>query len=120
METPIFITDLFKSIDAMNSDKFVSFLTEDAGFKFGNAPVVTGKEAIKKSVQDFFSTINGLSHKLTNTWTQQDSIICQGEVTYTRKDEKKVTIPFVNIFNMKEDLVKEYLIYIDVGPLFAE
>ena len=114
------ITGLFQAIDSMDADKFVTFLTEDAQFKFGNNPKVVGKEAVKKAVKDFFSSINGLSHKVINTWSHPDTVICQGEVTYTRKDDSKVTIPFVNIFGMKENLVKDYWIYIDVAPLFAK
>jgi len=113
------INGLFQTIDAMDVDKFATFLTEDAQFKFGNNPEVVGKEAVKKAVSEFFSSINGLSHKVINTWSHPDTVICQGEVTYTRNDDSKVTIPFVNIFGMKEDLVKDYLIYIDVSPLFA-
>ena len=114
------INELFHAIDSMDADRFVTFLTEDAQFKFGNNPKVVGKEAVKKTVKDFFSSINGLSYKVINTWSHPDTDICQGEVTYTRKDDSKVTIPFVNIFGMKENLVKDYWIYIDVAPLFAK
>ena len=113
------IDRLYKTIDDMDADKFVAFLDENAKFKFGNAPVVQGKEAIKKAVADFFSTIKGISHNLLNTWIIDKSIITQGEATYTRKDDKAVTIPFVNIFSMDNDLIEDYLIYIDIAPLYA-
>ena len=114
------ITGLFQAIDSMDADKFVAFLTEDAKFKFGNTPTVVGKEAIKKTVEEFFSSINGLSHKIINMWVHPDAVICQGEVAYTRKDDGKVTIPFVNIFGIKENLVKDYQIYVDISPLYAD
>ena len=117
---PMDIDRLYKTIDDMDADKFVAFLDENAKFKFGNAPVVQGKEAIKKAVADFFSTIKGISHNLLNTWIIDKSIITQGEATYTRKDDKAVTIPFVNIFSMDNDLIEDYLIYIDINPLFAK
>ena len=114
------IDELFRAIDSMDVNKFVTFLTEDAQFKFGNNPPVVGKEAIKKTVEEFFSSINSSSHKIINTWTHTDTVVCQGEVTYTRKDNSKVTIPFVNIFGLKENLVKDYQIYIDISPLYAD
>ena len=112
------VSELFKAVDEMDGGKFVSFLTEDANFKYGNADVVVGREAIKKSVSDFFNLIKGLSHNIINSWKIDDKEIIQGEVTYIRKDGSKVTFPFVNIFTFKGDLIKEYLVYIDIGPLF--
>lgn len=118
MEKPAGINNLFKTIDEMDTDKFLTFLTDDASFKFGNADAALGKEAIKGAVNGFFGLINGLSHKIINTWEIDDTIICQGEVTYTKKDNSKIILPFVNIFKMKDKLVKEYSVYIDIGPLF--
>lgn len=120
METPSWIQELFSSIDAMDVDTFASFLTEDAQFKFGNAPPATGKEAIKKAVGGFFSTLHGLKHALLNTWSHSGSIIVQGEVTYTRKDASTVTLPFVNVFGMQGNLIEDYLIYMDINPLFQQ
>jgi hypothetical protein len=119
MELKNKIHELFKTIDQMNPDKFVSFLTDDAGFRFGNAPAVVGKEAIKKAVAGFFSSIKSISHKNLNLWVNQDTIVYQGEVTYTRHDGSQLTLPFVNIFGMKGDKIKDYLIYIDINPLYS-
>mgnify|MGYP001574580600 FL=1 len=112
------IEGLFASIDAMDTGKFLGFLADDASFRFGNADPAVGKETIKKAVSDFFGIINGLSHNIINIWEVDDTIICQGEVTYTKKDGSKITLPFVNIFKMKDNLIKDYLVYIDIGPLF--
>lgn len=109
---------MFASIDAMDTERFLGFLTDDASFKFGNADAAVGKEAIRKAVSGFFGLINGLSHNIINIWEIGDAIICQGEVTYTKKDGNKITLPFVNIFKMKDSLIKDYLVYIDIGPLF--
>ena len=112
------INSLFASIDAMDTKKFLTFLTDDASFNFGNADAAVGKEAIKKAVSDFFGLINGLRHSILNTWEVDDAIICHGEVTYTKKDDSEITLPFVNIFKMKENKIKNYSVYIDIGPLF--
>jgi len=82
------ITNLFQSIDEMNTDKFITFLTDDAVFKFGNLPTVEGRGKIKEAVKEFYASINALSHEIINIWEHSDNIICQGLVTYTRKDKK--------------------------------
>ncbi len=113
------IRELFETIDAMDTDHFLSFLADDAHFRFGNAPVVVGTEAIGRAVNSFFSSIRGTRHRLLATWEHGDVVICQGEVTYTRKDAAQVTIPFVNIFKMEAEKIKRYQIYVDVTPLYT-
>lgn len=113
------IIELFKTIDKMDSDKFVTFLTDEAQFRFGNAPVVQGKTAIKDAVAGFLGTIKAISHKNVNLWENPDSVIYEGEVTYTRHDGSTLTIPFINKFGMVGDKIKDYFIYIDINPLYA-
>ena|SRR5712692_4422140 len=119
MENPTWVTQLFQSIDAMDTKRLLGFINNDAQFRFGNAPAVLGKAAIGQAVDGFFTTIKAIKHRLLSTWTHPDSVICQGEVTYTRHDNSQLTLPFVNIFGMKANLVKDYLIYIDITPLYA-
>ncbi len=118
MDQAAWISDVFGSIDAMDSDRFVSFLADDATFRFGNAPEATGKRAIREAVDGFFSSIKGLRHHILKTWEHPDTVICQGEVTYTRLDGGEVTIPFVNIYGMRDGRIREYLVYIDLSPLY--
>lgn len=119
MEIKEKIIKLFESIDEMDTNKFASFLTEDARFRFGNVPEAVGKPAIKEAVAGFFSTIKGISHRHLNIWEVPNNVIYQGEVTYTRHDGSTLTLPFVNVFGMNGDLIKDYLIYIDINPLYA-
>ncbi len=113
------IESLFNDIDAMDADKFASYLDEDVNFRFGNAPLVTGKKAVRDAVDGFFKSIKGISHKKLKMWLHPDSILYQGIVTYTRHDGSDVTLPYLNLFFLKGDKIREYLIYIDINPLFA-
>lgn len=119
MDIPIWVRQLFQSIDAMDTNKFLTFLTDDAQFRFGNAPPAIGKQAVGQAVSGFFATIKGISHRLINTWMDSGSLVCQGEATYTRHDGSQITIPFVNVFGMKNNLIKDYLVYIDIAPLYT-
>ncbi len=103
----------------MNSDAFVQFLTDDATFQFGNAQPVKGKQNVRDTVAAFFSSINGIGHKLLGKWQVDDVVFVQGQVTYTRQDAKMVTVPFLNLFKMNGALVSQYIIYVDVSALYA-
>ncbi len=114
------IRQLFECVDAKDVEGFLEYLTDDVKFSFGNAPAVTGKDSVRKSIEGFFGSIEGLSHRIEETWVHPETVICQGEVTYTRIDSSQVTIPFANILRMEGELIKEYLIYIDITPLYSK
>jgi ketosteroid isomerase-like protein len=119
MNTKDWLEKIGMVIDAQDSDAFASYFTEDGIFRFGNNDPVQGKQNIRNYVAQFFTLIDNSKHKVINFWEKDDSIVWQGEVLYTRLDVKKVNINFTNILYMKGDLIKEYLIYIDITPLFT-
>ncbi len=111
------LDDLFKTIDAKNVNGFLEFLSQNASFRFGNAPTIQGHDAIGETIGAFFDSIEALKHDLNRIWTHETSIVCDGEVTYTRKDGSQLTVPFANVFGFRGDLISECLVYIDVSQL---
>lgn len=119
MEQQSWLNELFKKIDAKDTAGFLSFLTADARFRFGNSPLLQGRQAIGDAVDTFFASIKTSQHRLLDLWSINDAVICQGEVSYTRADNETLTLPFVNIFRMQGKHIDEYLIYVDVTPLYS-
>lgn len=113
------LKQLFITIDRKDAQGFTAFFTDKAIFRFANAPAVLGKENIRKAVGDFFSAIKGLRHNIKGSWEFKDIVICEGEVTYTRLDNKQLTVPFVDIFRMEKGFIADYRIYMDISALFA-
>ena len=113
------VASIFADIDAFDPDKFVAHLTSDARFRFGNADPVTGRAAVREAVAGFFSTIDGLTHHILNSWDSGDTTIVQIDVEYKRKDGKTVTTPNADILVFDGGLVCDWQIYIDVAPVFA-
>ncbi len=120
MENPKWLQQLFESIDQKDADSFATLLADDAVFKFGNGDPVNRKDAIRDAVAAFFSSIQAINHKIIDTWSHTDAVICHGYVTYTRHDSSQLTVPFANIFKMDDKLIKEYLIYVDTSKLYSE
>ena len=110
---------LFAAIDAKDGAAFVSYLTEDAIFRFGSAPPVQGRDAIQAAVDGFFGTIAGCSHSISNTLRQDDTLVCEGVVTYRRHDGSEIALPFTDVFEYDGGLIAHYKIYMDVGPLYV-
>ena len=111
---------LFASIDAMDTESFLSFIHKDATFRFGSTPAVTGHAEIRVAVEGFFASFAALRHDLQQVIADGDAVACEGEVTYTRHDGSKITLPFANVFRIDGELILQYRVYIDIAPLFQQ
>lgn len=111
--------ELFASIDAMDTETFLSFIREDATFRFGSSPAVKGHAEIRAAIEGFFSAFAALRHNVRRIVAGGDAVVCEGEVTYTRHDGSTITLPFANVFEVDDGLISLYRIYIDIGPLYA-
>jgi len=112
-------TEVFADVDRMDAKAFASNLAEDCVLRFANADEVVGRDAIEQAIAGFFSTIKGLSHHIVEKWDVDATTIVQLEVTYTRMDDRRVTLPAVTIYRRAGDLIDEYRIYIDLAPIYA-
>jgi ketosteroid isomerase-like protein len=113
METPTWVTDLFRAVDTMDANKFVAFMAEDVFFRSGSAESLRGRAAVRDDISSLFSRIKGINHELSDTWVHGDVVVVHGIVTYTRPDDTTLTVPFADIWKMEGDLIQEYLIFID-------
>lgn len=113
------IKELFSSIDAKDVECFSRFFAVDSIFRFGNQPQVQGQSHITEYVAAFFGSISALRHDVIETWqVAEDTIICQGQVTYTRHNATTLTVPFVNILKLSDAKIREYLIFVDNSSLY--
>jgi ketosteroid isomerase-like protein len=117
---PEWLGSLLAAIDGKDTETFLEYLSDDALFRFGSAPAVRGSETIRAAVDGFFDTIKGSTHSLTNTLVNGSTLVCEGEVTYQRLNDSKLTLPFVNVFELDGELISDYKIYIDIAPLYTE
>lgn len=111
---------LFASIDKMDTEGFLRFIHEDGTFRFGSSPAATGHTEIRAAVEGFFSSFAALQHDLQQVIADGDAVACEGEVTYTRHDGSRITLPFANVFKLDGELISRYHVYIDIGPLFQQ
>jgi hypothetical protein len=110
---------MFEPADRLDVDGWCSHLSEQVHFRFGNVEPLDGRDAVHEAVSQFFAGLKGLRHQVLEDWTVGDRVIQQLLVTYTRPDDSQVTVPAVNILRIDDELIGEYLIYVDLAPLYA-
>jgi hypothetical protein len=111
-------SDLFADVDRMDAAAFASHLSENCRLRFGNAEPVMGRADIEAVIAGFFETIAGLSHEVVHQWRIDETSIVELQVTYTRLDERQVTVPVVSIWS-GDGLIDDYRIYADLAPVYA-
>ncbi len=88
-------------------------------FQFGNWAPVAGKPAVREALRRFFASIGGLSHEFTGEWRDTNTVVLEGNVTYTRLNGTTVTVPAATVYELDGELASQVRIYVDVGPALA-
>jgi ketosteroid isomerase-like protein len=111
---------LFADIDSREPERFAQHLAPNVVMRFGNADPVNGREAVRDAWAQFCDGLDGVRHELVDTFEKGDRTVVEARVTYTRKDNREVTVPVVTIYRAPAGLIDDYRIYIDVAPVFAD
>lgn len=113
------VESVFGAVDAMDTAKVLSFLTNECEFRAGSGPSAVGAAAIRDALNGFFSGLTAVRHEALEIWEHPGAVIIQGEAAYTRTDRRVIKIPFVDVWRIPDDKIHSYLIYADFGPLGA-
>ncbi|BAZ50416.1 hypothetical protein NIES4103_30320 [Nostoc sp. NIES-4103] len=113
------IQQVFEAGEAMDIDRFAQKFTEDAVYKFGNEPVVYGRQEIAKadSIAAFNTTVNSIKHHIENMWELGNMLIVEMDVTYVRKDGEIFNLPACDTVWFDGNLVQRMNIYMDITPV---
>jgi ketosteroid isomerase-like protein len=111
--------ELFADIDSMEADRFAAHLADDVTMRFGNAEPVHGRAAVRDTWAGFCETVAGVRHDIVERWDVGDATIVEADVTYTRPDGSRVTVPVVTIYREAGELIDDYRVFIDLAPLTA-
>jgi ketosteroid isomerase-like protein len=110
---------LFAAIDAGDEEATEALIAPDARFRFGSGPVLRDREQRSAGRARLREVISAIRHDLLFLADCDGAVVAEMEVTYTRRDGSQVTLPCANIFRLRDGLIVDYRIYMDVAPVFA-
>jgi hypothetical protein len=112
-------SDIYRAIDGMQMEGFVSGLSPDVELVFANNPPLRGVEAVRQGIGGFWGSIDGLKHTLVNVIESDAHTVLELRVDYLRKDGRTVSVPCVTMLNRDAELIRSMRIHIDLTPVYA-
>ena len=113
-----FIPNMYKIVDRMDAQGLADAMTPSGTFRFANMDPVTGTENLAGFFTSFFSSIKGISHTDLEYWFMDNTWFATGTVSYTRHDDSSLTVPFSVILKMQDELIDQYLVFVDASQLY--
>jgi ketosteroid isomerase-like protein len=110
---------LYTAVDAGDIEGYLSQLTPDVWFRFGNQPPVVGRAALRAALEQFYAGLTTLSHANTGVWRVDDTIIVEADVTYTRLNGSTITLPAVTVYRLQGDQGQRVQVFMDIAPAFV-
>ena len=114
-----FIDDLSPAIDTMETKNVLAFLTDDCVLQPGNQDIVRGTEAITEVFDSLYASIHAIKHTIDDKFAVEDTAVYRGTVSYRRMDDSDLTVPFCDVFKVRDGKIAKYFIYIDWHELFS-
>ncbi len=113
------VTEFFRRADALDADGVAELLTDDVALNFGNWDTQSGRDAVRQTFADFYSSIAGMSHSFVNVWEVNGGAIVESKVTYSKSEDEHVEIPAMTFLSQAGDKISGIRIYIDMAPLYT-
>ena len=110
---------MFQSLDSGGVPALYPYLTEDVVFRFGSFPAGRGRETFAETWSAMSGQIVSMVHALLDVWEGDGSTVCRGTVRYELTDGRSITVPFANVFYLRDGKIAEYLIYVDASPVLG-
>jgi ketosteroid isomerase-like protein len=113
------VRSLFEAMDGAAIPAAAALMTDDVHVRFGNGDPIEGRDAFAVSGEQFTASIGSIRHEITYIQNFEDVVVVEMQVHYTRLDAKQLTLPCCNVFRMRDGLVADYRVYMDISPVYT-
>ena len=107
------------ALDAGDVARMGALVSDDIRLRFASQPEVRGKEAFLAALQASLDSVSGFRHEILHAWDVGDAVVLEMMVHYLRLDGTSISLPCCNIFRLTDGLIDDYLVYMDIAPVYA-
>jgi ketosteroid isomerase-like protein len=120
IQSAAIVRSLLDALDSRDLDALDSYIADDVYFRFGNTNPTSTKTGFTAAMHPFLRAIAGIRHEVIEMWeVPGGGVIATMDVHYTRLDRHQLVLPCCNVFRVREGLVYDYRVYMDVYPVIA-
>lgn len=95
-------------------------LAEDVHVRFGNFEPTSTRAGFLATVQASGASIAGIRHEVFEVWEPEaGAVVVTSDVHYRRVDGQELTLPACSVFRVRDGLVHDYRVYMDINPVLA-
>lgn len=114
---PTWVREFFAVVDSLDGDAFGPLLTEDVTFRMGNGPVVSGRDAVVAGNRRITGMFKELEHSYVSVDQSNGRTFVDSWVRYRTLDDAEFVLPFMTVFQRRDDHISSVAIYGDPSPL---
>lgn len=112
---------LFASMKAGDWSTFRTCLTDDVVYRVGSTEPMHGIDAVVDFLQSLYTQIKMLDPDIHQILEPENQVIFEFETHYLRlKDNKQVDFACTDVLRMDGDKIKDWRVYVDLSPMYAE
>ena len=110
------VTDFIATFGKLDLEALMGFFTEDAVYHNIPWPPATGRAAIRKVLEGFFSGMNMTAAKFEVRYqVVKDNVVMNERVDYLTINGKKVSLPVMGVFEVENGKIKAWRDYFDAA-----
>jgi ketosteroid isomerase-like protein len=113
------VRKVFAALDALDVPALAALVSDDVHMRLGNSEPVDGKEAFVETAEGFAASVAGIRHEIHSLWAVDGALIAEMDVHYKRHDGRELTLPCCNTFRVRDSLIADYRVYMDINPVYA-
>lgn len=110
----------FEMVDRKNADEYYTYFVDEGQVIFGNDAPISGKEAIREGLTQFYAGLDSMHHEIEHLWVPvPNTVVNRAIAHYVLKGGKSVDVPVVTVIDIADgtELVRKVQFYLDMAPL---
>ena len=112
------VRTLIRAVDDSDHDTIAALTATDVHFRFGNAARTNTRSELLAAAQSFHDAIADIRHTVLDLWeVDEGAVVALMDVYYRRLDGRELNLPCCNVFRVRDGVVNDYRIYMDVNPV---
>lgn len=118
---PTWVKEQFLALDETRDvHQYLRSFTPDAQVRFGSSPVVSGRDNLVGSIQQYFALYAKTKHTPKASWQSGDTVFVEGDISYTLREGSTFTFPFLNKYERQGDAIQRLDIFVDLSPMMPK